>query len=100
LAIGRSVEMFAVLLRAAAQTLYKSGYKDSKNPGGNLSARPTRRYQYKRLASGSAEDRVLGDYKARPARPAGGGTPETVKHYPLYPPGTGQASNHRVHVLM
>ncbi len=92
--------MFAVLLRAAAQTLYKSGYKDSKNPGGNLSTRPTRRYQYKRLASGSAEDRMLGDYKARPARPAGGGTTETVKHYPLYPPGTGQAPNHRVHVLM
>jgi hypothetical protein len=58
LAIGRSVEMFAVLLRAAAQTLYKSGYKDSKNPGGNLSARPPRRYQYKRLASGSVEDTV------------------------------------------
>jgi hypothetical protein len=55
---------------------------------------------YKRLASGSVEDRVLGDYKARPARPAGGGTTETVKHYPLYPQGTGQASNHRVHVLM
>jgi hypothetical protein len=44
--------MFAVLLRAAVQTLYKSGYKDSKNPGGNLSARPPRRYQYKRSKTG------------------------------------------------
>ncbi len=39
---------------------------------------PTWDDKYKRLASGSAEDRVLGDYKARPARPAGGGTTETV----------------------